>query len=556
MVLWLVVVGLLVAQVAYSPEVFEEHIFNDDFRQNFFWLKSLLDPTYFKDDAIAHYQRDFSSIGMELLYWPLLKAGISPNDASKILSGVFYGGFLFAVYALGRFLDRGRAGFMAPLILIFVLLNNYYFLRFIMGGMARSTAFPLQVMLAVFLLRRKYWAALATTAVCALFHPQTFLVGLGALSMIWAWEALRRLRRRSAWPGLAKRALALIAVAAILGGWLSHKSANTAAKYGRAINAEEIAKSPDYLVGGRWFRERPISFSFELLREVAESHPYNGRGGITIDPSYVTAAFEYVVLICFIVWAMKRNRRLLLRLAPLAILILSSLIFYGIAAAVLAKFYFPNRFIRPIVPIGALVTLVLVSNAAIRNVLARRDLRRSLAFIVATGVLMSIPWRSDNITMYNVSVKPLRDVSKFLKKQPHDVVIAAYPKGDGDNLPLVSNRAVYIGREVSHPLYLGYIEMTRDRHYKTFAAMFPGKIEDVLALRAEGVDYILMRKEMLEDRIAAGDPPSYDEPYDTWLEERFREVPAPQMLGIWNEMIARALAFEDDDYVLIDLRKL
>jgi hypothetical protein len=172
--LWVIVLALIVAQVYYSERVFEDHIFNDDFRQNFFWVKALVEPEYFKNDYIAHYQRDFSSVGMELLYWPQLKLGLSPNEASKILSGVFYGGFLLAIFFLGRFLDRGRAGFMTPLILIFVLLNNYYFVRFIMGGIARSTAFPLQVMLAVFLLRRKFWWALATTAACAFFHPQTF----------------------------------------------------------------------------------------------------------------------------------------------------------------------------------------------------------------------------------------------------------------------------------------------------------------------------------------------------------------------------------------------
>ncbi len=554
--LWVIVLSLIVAQVYYSERVFEDHIFNDDFRQNFFWVKALVEPEYFKNDYIAHYQRDFSSVGMELLYWPQLKLGLSPNEASKILSGVFYGGFLLAIFFLGRFLDRGRAGFMTPLILIFVLLNNYYFVRFIMGGIARSTAFPLQVMLAVFLLRRKFWWALATTAACAFFHPQTFLVGLGAISIWIAWDVLRRIRTRRAWPLIAKRAVALLLVAGLLGGWLSYRSKHTVSKYGRPINAAEMATAPEYNVGGRWFREKPIAFPLELLREVAEVHPYDDEDGFSFDFSYGTGAFEYITFFALIVWAASRRRATMLRMAPFFILIASALIFYGIAAALLAKFYFPNRFIRPIVPIAPLIAVVFVTNAAIRNLLARQNVAIALAWIVFTGGMMSIPWRSENVTMYNVSVKQLKDVSKFLKDQPYEVVIAAYPKGDGDNLPLTSNRAVYIGREVSHPLYLGYMKVTSERHYKLFAAFFPASLEDITTLRADGVDYILMQKQMLEDRIADGDAPSYDEPYDTWLEERFRDVPAEQMMAIWNDMIARALVFEDDDYLLIDLRKL
>jgi len=554
--LWLLVLGLGIAQLVVSEDVFEDHVFNDDFRQNFFWVKALVEREFFKDDVIAQYQRDFSSVGMELLYWPALKLGLTPNEISKVLSAVFYGGFLLSIFALGRWLDRRRSGYFAPLLLIFVLLNNYYFQRFIMGGIARSTAFPLQVILAVFMLRRRFWWVLGTTAVCAFFHPQTFLVGLGALFLWVGWDSIRRIRMRRAWPRLAQRAMALLLVAGLLGGWLSYRSQRTVSKYGRAINAQEIAKAPEYLVGGRWYRERPIAFPLELLREVAEVHPYDDEDGFSFDLSYVTGAFEYITLIALFVWAIRRHRPALLRLAPFIILIISSLVCYAFAAAMLAKFYFPNRFIRPIVPVAALVAVAYVTNAAIRSLISRRDVALSLIWIVATGVLVSIPWRSENVTMYNIPVDGLRDVAKFLKKQPYDVVVAAYPQGDGDNLPLISNRAVYIGREVSHPLYIGYMKMTSERHYNVFRALFPTTLEDVLNLRADGVDYILMRKEMLDEDIADGRAPDYDQPYDHWLQARFNDIPPDQMMGVWNEMIERGLAFEDDDYLLIDLRKL
>src|SRR5262245_53145959 len=283
-VLRLACVALLATQLYFCwNNVLSESIVNDDFRQNLFWAPSLATPELFSHDLLADYSRGFNPAGMKLLYGIAVKAGLSGSTFGKILSLALFLIFLAGAASLGRAIGGRNASLVVPLLVAFILLNNKYYFRWCMGGLARNFAFPLQVWMVYALFTRNRPLALIVTLISSLVHPQTFLLCLVSLV---AWESIHifhQIAKGSALRPLLLQPvgiLILIVAAAIPLAWQAREMSN---QFGPIVTRSDIDTMVEFEPGGRWWREKPLGLGRSLLEEFRGDDLLHRRDRVPLD---------------------------------------------------------------------------------------------------------------------------------------------------------------------------------------------------------------------------------------------------------------------------------
>lgn len=557
--LWLACgVVLLIQLVMLGPSFLDPMRIANDYRQNFFWMAALRDPGLFLHDYVAQYARDFNPPGILLAYWLGAHAGISPFALSKVLTAVVYSTFLVGVYFLGRRFGRERGPITALVFLLLVLVSDRYFVGQTVGGFARTFAFPFQVWILWALLSRRYWLAMGLGFAAVFLHPQTFLITFAILGVIFAGNALRLAQRRRRLARALVPFTALLLVGATTSLWLQSRSQAMVRDYGRMVDANDMRHLREYRSasptsrnkssGGRWWREQPNGLHIAALEELSGAYLLNARGEWESNSGL---AFAWVLLgscVVFVATSGVQPRKLW-RHAPLLVGVVIVIAWFLLCYALLTRVYFPNRFLRPMVP---LLVMLWVADRVAAGPAPGTWLRRGWwAWVLALVITGVRGFSTDADILFEINLRPVAKVTQFLRTLPPNAVIAANPSGDADDISPLAERSIYVHREISHPLYWDFsMEMRRRTELVTDALVFEGSNRDqVRALRRDGVSHMVINKALYEQ--AAATPPAYpkgDQPY----RDRMRGVLAGNAEGLrkfWLEGGAPwPMVYEDDQY--------
>jgi hypothetical protein len=295
-----------------------------------FWMRRFQDPGLFTDPLTrALIKAGYVPLGLQTLY-RIGSYAVDPVTLGPWLAVVLAPLSAWLVFLIVReHTDWWPAAWMGAGL--FMLPVNS--LRF-SGGHARAFDQPVVLLSVYLLLRRRYWMAAAVPAVGGLFYPP------GAVSAL-AIMAASCLTLRGRRPSLERaRTLPTLACAAVTGIGLllprliGHEQALITKAQARAL--------PDFGPHGQMH-----FFSNNVLTILKGTY-----SGLDIGPSLAILLFTPVVLL------LLRPRNILLLRRELLWMLVTSVLLYALAYAVLFRLYLPNRYTYSLLPFSCVAIAV------------------------------------------------------------------------------------------------------------------------------------------------------------------------------------------------------
>jgi hypothetical protein len=328
-------VGVLIAATLLTLRaewgiLFNALTFQPDAQTHTFWMRRFQDPGLFTDPLTrALVKAGYVPLGLQALY-RVASYAVDPVTLGPWLAVVLAPLSAWLVFLIVReHTDWWPAAWMGAAL--FMLPVNE--LRF-SGGHARAFGQPVVLLTVYLLLRRRYWMASAVPAVGSLLYPPG---AVSALAIMVASCLTLRGRRPSLERARTLPALACVAVSGIgllLPRLIGHEQA--------LITRAQAHALPDFGPRGQMH-----FFSNSVLSILKGTY-----SGLDIGPSLAILLFTPVVLL------LLRPRNILLLRRELLWMLVTSLLLYALAFAVLFRLYLPNRYTYPLLPFSCVAIAV------------------------------------------------------------------------------------------------------------------------------------------------------------------------------------------------------
>lgn len=529
----------------------------DDYRQNFIWLVQRHEGLFFEDDPLTLYSYLFQPPALAVLYRALALA-VHPYQFTKVISLVLVAAFAVVMYRIGECLRPRTA--CAPILATLALLDVAW-TREMMGGFARCFGLPIQAALVWSVFERRRLAMTVLLILAGLLHPQSLLLGVSLVVAAFVMRCWRE--RRLIVPGGRDWATVAVGGAVIAALMLMNNvhMREVQSRFGRPLTGREILSIAEYRPGGRWEDERPNILPSEAglilnrhFKVFQGPRPYQEPGRL------LRKSLSGILIIIVVLEVLRRFSGCRWRELPGVI---PSIVILGaawnvLAYVLLARLYFPNRFITAYLPLAVEMTAAFFfarwgERAAVGRRLGRTLLAPAVVFAVLVGLGVKMPEKF--LPGYWVEVEPYRGVAGFLREQSPDTVFAAHPSEDADTLIVLTPRRTFIAREISHPLFRRYLdEVLRPRTRLAVRAIYPmNPRRELRALKAQGVDLLVMRR---HDLALAVPPRNWaDQPYLRHVRSYWTARHFERRREFW-EAHEHAKVYEDDLFVVYDLRQV
>ncbi len=528
-------------------------------------------PERLGDRLLVDYARAYVPLGYRWLFQTIDL--VLPALVVERLVGLL---LLVATWALAARLGwqlGGRAGGLAGLLLGvhsgFVLENGY-------GGLYRGFALPLLLAWASLVVGGRRPAAWALLPVLALFYPQACLVAGLAAALDLAWSLLEERGRGSGekrggrWPwrvagrpGAAdrlraqRRSLAALAACALLTFLALLPIARRPAFMGDFVTGAEALCMPEFWQPYGRVKFFPQPSPLEQMQRslgaalVGRSHrpPPPDKPELPPHSLAIGAAAGLLAL----VGLGRRIRRGERRLRPILLLILAALGLYTLARARLFILGWPDRFVDYPLALVALMAGPLAWGALPR---ARR---RSASLRLAAGALLAAPFAlahplPGHVRDLSVDTRPFQPLFRFIAAElPEDALIAGWPDGAMDALPVYGHRAVLANPELGQPMYRRYYEELRQRLQDSVRAYVATSIDDPVFARLRdrwGVTHLLVEKRVYHPVR----PPLILQPFRA-LAREYYDASDRERHPLYQPPAASRI-YEDDRFILVALDQL
>jgi len=488
------------------------------------------------------------------VWWVLMASGsifFEPVVVAKFWNIVAYAAtLLITIVGIGR-----RSNVFVGMAAAFMLARNVDFSTIIAGGYARSFGPMLTMLFLAVFLSGRHRLALGVLVFQAAFYPSVVIpcgIAYGLYTVV-AGPMPVRLRRMA---GMFVAGLLIIALG---------KSQDIGAPtwWGPLVTLEEASKMEVWGPGGR-VPETPLRpMSVELEKNTARA--WRVSGDIVNDevttmvrrrlPELPLALFG-VGIIAFVGVAIRRHRRGEAVIDPfpwqIPLLFAAALAAYVLARQLAFRLYLPYRPLQHVVPYMFYATMALLPWALLINLMPRR---RTLATVlaVAIAVLPNLLIFGDGFergpTTY-VSYSWNKNLYERLRRLPKNVMVA----GDFTNTssaPLFGHVLVFVNKNLAHPFRLGFWAEAERRIHETYKALYATSLDEVLAFaEREKIDYLVWQKNihMQPDKRLFR---PVKRPIDALFQKNKRIG-----FALAKPLPKEAIAFRDNDTVLLDLKKL
>jgi len=253
---------------------------------------------------------------------------------------------------------------------------------------------------------------------------------------------------------------------------------------GPRITVEEARAMPENWPGGRtpFFERDPLRFYFT-----------SRNAGLRVSPAVFALSAAAILLVA----AIRGNVLPMEAWALLGV----SLADFLLAHAMLFMFYLPNRYVRYVLPVFAMMWLA----ATLPPLVSR--LRRLAAGVTglfsgprslgATASLIIVAlsmWTGAKIVRQVGEAPPAgqEEAYAFIRSLPKDTLVAAHPV-DANAIPLRTRRSVVASRETSIPYYAEYYRRATERTSGELQACYASDFGDVDRLHTiYGADVFLV----------------------------------------------------------------
>jgi hypothetical protein len=533
--------------------------------------QGLLDPYSFNGDALQHiapmwfvYSAPDQVQDYTLRYYlhailpPLFKGiyalftlSLSPAATSKLLTVILSAIFIITSAGTARRLGGWAAGSLTLFLATGGVLKNFYF----MGGIQRGFGFCIAT-LALYLVCCGRIVPLAILSIAAaMLYPAAAVCILTILGLLILIPSAYRGSIRE-WQ-IAKR-LGLLALTGMLIGVAVSPQLLGGRKYGERLSISAASEFEEWGPHGRYTpgdRGIPVNLTRKIMSgtvsALSATRPpkeKSARSESIMDQRalYVIAAS----LLGGLIVGMLRRRTLSPEAVRCSVFFLGTVVAFLLARALFPLLYIPSRYIA--LGVTALAPVVFpalwsaIVRYATRNIFPQFSHLATL--ILGAAIVVSLGW-------LHVSPKKLptasgnRALFAFIRGLPEDAVIASWPRGIANMVPLFTARSVLVFEEGHQIFHRDFLEEMRRRSRALVAAYSATDMAPIRELHTTfHVSHILLNKRHLRQT------PDYFAPFGREMKEAREKIGTEPL--ILRELSKTKGVFSDNDYVVIDIRGL
>jgi hypothetical protein len=543
---------------AHATRVFKKSILSDDMRIQLPYFYHYRDASLFPNDTLGRYHAEGTSDLFRALYIVGGK-GVDIVLLGKLVTYVTLGLTIAGIVVAASRLSGRAAAFAAGVL----ALGTAFFIQRVAGGLPRSFAYPALAWAAACLVAGWPRTLAVITVIGAGLYP--VIPVICGLSLAILLLLVPRADRGPARHWSLRKRLVFLCVTALAAAMLIAPFALRMQKYGGVIRPSDVAAFPEVGDGGRVAPEdRRADASFFDLADGAARGATLGAGRSIVASwrrakkegharSSVLTGLACLTLLGVARLGLARRGRAFRRLAALAV---AAFVGYCVAELVRPSLAPPQRYVRYAVPILVLV----VTPSVALGFLPRRALLGKRGGYVAT--LCTLVWglllvallggRGPDRAGFNVEIeRSERGIFKAIGNLPESSLLAGWPRGVLDDVPLVARRTVLVNVQFYQPYHQKMTLEMRRRMTAVVEASFSPERGALLRLRDEfGVTHFVVEPEILRDR------PSLFDPLRDLVRRRIATLEKQGQVSALLGDFGRAVIYRDARHTLLDLAKL
>jgi hypothetical protein len=552
----------LVLAAAYGPLLIEharnasdDTIFNEDVRQQIPPFFRYAEPELAEKDALGDYLLANFPRGFRALYTVAghFRAAVTLSETLPYLLLACTVVFLaLTAYRLG--------GSVAAFGSVALCLAGSIYLAKTAGGLPRAFALPiLSAWLAAATWGRLRIAA-AIVGLGALFYPvAAFCSGVALTILVLLYPAAFR---GEAAGGSLRRRLALLAVAAAVGALAIAPVEWSAGSYGPLLGPADVDRFPEAGPGGRYGPDiAPPYPSFLATTPGILKDVVFGAGSPWFETTATWARttadgwvwLGAVLLVTGLGWIR------LLRRDPAAVrftaLLAAAVVCYHAARLLAPHLYVPARY--SFYPVTLLATIGIPAGfAGLVGDPERRwrgvRLRTAAVGLGCLVFLLPVAGRGDPLAGLGTMLVARQPdpIYAAVAALPPDSLIAGWPHGLLDNLPLIARRPVLLNYESHQAFHRDFVLETRKRMNAVITAYFATDVGPLLRLRERwGVTHFVVDPRVLRDETV-----TYFRPFDEVIAAARRQAGDGPFEVL--RQAEEAAVFRSEKGALLDLSRL
>lgn len=511
------VAGILALLLAYGPALrrslarsLEPLVVNDDARQQIFPLHRWVDPSSFPQDYITdYYLNAFLPLGYRALYrtatwvWdPLLTSAVLPY----VLLLVLLAAIAFTANRIG--------GVVAALLAMAVCLTGSTYLHSLSGGLPRAFGLPVLAIGVATLVAGRARLAMASVWLGAALYPAAgVLVGM-TIAAVWLLLPRRDRGDAASWS-LGRRLAMLVATVVVSLGLLTPMILG-ARPYGRMLSVADVEEYPEVGRGGRFDDDdvAPWPDYWVHAREVA-LRSVVGHGAPWIESEITPGCWIAFLGVVLLGWG-----RLLVRSAAARVvtaMLATAVLGHLLARALQPFLYLPSRYVTYPVPLACAVAIPsgLVSACEwAAHSLGRARVGPWAAAALGGIALLLVGAHGEPRLGLTHDARRHAHLLEFVGTLPHESLLAGFPRGPINDVPLFARRRILIGYETHVVFHEGYTAEMRRRLGAFLAAYYATTPRPLRTLQTEfGVTHVLVDRRHFRPRS-----PRYFRPFGPWIE--------------------------------------
>jgi hypothetical protein len=509
-------------------------------------------------DTISDYTMRYYLTAIIPAFFKWLYAGMTiwfePAAASKVLTVILSLAFIGLSTACSLRLAGGAAAALSFFLATAGVVRNMFF----MGGIQRGFGFCLASLALYFVIQGRLVALAVVAVISAGFYPAASIYMICALGLLVILPEAYRGTTKT-W-GLSRR-LALVTTTGALACLVVLPLILNGKNYGERLSRAAESEYQEWGSAGRYNQgDRGVSAGF--LRKTffsTLSSIYAPRldralvretdvGDLELSRDIIPTMKPVLVMVLTVALAGFTLFRSRLSLSPqalrCAIFFCAMLISFFAAKIFFPILYIPSRYlILGVVSLTPIAFPAIWSNAFSKNL--RSGLRNFIIITFGALLLYYLGWTSLQIRRFP-SVSGNRSLFNFIKTLPEDVVIASWPRGVANYIPLFTKRSVLVFEEGHQVFHRDFLEEMRRRTRALIAAYSAIDEKPFITLNRDyNVSYLLIQRSHLREL------PDYFAPFGYELKTA-RSAIGDQRLFL-RELIEKHAVFNSGDHILVDI---
>jgi hypothetical protein len=537
--------------VAHGRAAFNGVNVADDVRIVLVHFFRFADPELFTRDVIGEYHARGTGLGFYALYAVAGKLG-DPLLLGRVLPYPLLLATLTGVFVATRHIAGKAAAFTS----VALCLGTAIVMQRLGGGLPRAFAYPFLAWIAAALCLGRVSLLAVSSAAGGLFYPIIPVVGGLSLAALLLLMPAEDRGDASSWSFRRRIAVLALTLAASVAALVPFALAMR--PYGATITPAMVAEFPETGAGGRPDRRDrpPFPPFFEEARRLARTFIVGAgdpivpsvRGAVKSDKTlsrHLLATVALLTALGFLRlgWKSSAARRL-------STLGAATFVGYAVADVFTPRLVLPQRYAQYAVPILVAITVPSSARGFLPFGNRRWESSRTPALVLGFGILLLCLFGGRGDPRSGIHYRLAREdraLFAAVRKLPKTAVVAGFPRGTMNDLPLATRRSAFLTRETHMPYHVVMTLMMRTRMNALIDAYFARDLAPLRRLRDEfEVTHVLVDTRHFVDR-----PPAYFEPFDAHIRQRFRAARG-EFAAI--DACKQAVVFRDGPRFLIDLR--